>query len=91
MDAGVALLRAYIRTVNTYFAAGYKSDATFVTYLAKLLKTDEAILRSTPVPQPATGRTVRPAPPAFDSGLFWSCDAVQDVDVSRRSAVTAAP
>jgi NitT/TauT family transport system substrate-binding protein len=48
VDAGVALLRAYIRTVNTYFAADYKSDATFVTYLAKLLKTDEAILRSTP-------------------------------------------
>jgi NitT/TauT family transport system substrate-binding protein len=48
VDAGVALLRAYIRTVNTYFPADYKSDATFVTYLAKLLKTDEAILRSTP-------------------------------------------
>jgi NitT/TauT family transport system substrate-binding protein len=48
VDAGVALLRAYIRTVNTYFAADYKADATFVTYLAKLLKTDEAILRSTP-------------------------------------------
>ena len=47
-DAGVALLRAYIRTVNTYFAADYKSDAAFVTYLAKLLKTDEAVLRSTP-------------------------------------------
>ncbi|MEU0410960.1 ABC transporter substrate-binding protein [Streptomyces griseorubiginosus] len=48
VDAGVALLRAYIRTVNTYFPADYKSGATFVTYLAKLLKTDEAILRSTP-------------------------------------------
>ncbi|EDY54260.1 MULTISPECIES: ABC transporter substrate-binding protein [Streptomyces] len=48
VDAGVALLRAYIRTVNTYFAADYKTDATFVTYLAKLLKTDEAVLRSTP-------------------------------------------
>ncbi|MFF1302570.1 ABC transporter substrate-binding protein [Streptomyces sp. NPDC058307] len=48
MDAGVALLRAYLRTVNTYFAADYKSDATFVTYLATLLKTDESILRSTP-------------------------------------------
>ncbi|MEU6351678.1 ABC transporter substrate-binding protein [Streptomyces sp. NPDC047072] len=48
VDAGVALLRAYIRTVNTYFAGDYKSDATFVTYLAKLLKTDETILRSTP-------------------------------------------
>ncbi|MEU5123309.1 ABC transporter substrate-binding protein [Streptomyces asoensis] len=47
-DAGVALLRAYIRTVNTYFASDYKADAAFVTYLAKLLKTDAAILRSTP-------------------------------------------
>ncbi|MEU9153833.1 ABC transporter substrate-binding protein [Streptomyces sp. NPDC048417] len=48
VDAGVALLRAYIRTVDTYFAGDYKSDADFVTYLAKLLKTDPAILRSTP-------------------------------------------
>ncbi|MGI5457842.1 ABC transporter substrate-binding protein [Streptomyces sp. CA-249302] len=46
--AGVALLRAYIRTVNTYFASDYKADASFVTYLAKLLKTDEGILKSTP-------------------------------------------
>jgi NitT/TauT family transport system substrate-binding protein len=44
----VALLRAYIRTVNTYFAADYKKNESFVTYLAKLLKTDETILRSTP-------------------------------------------
>lgn len=48
VDAGVALLRAYIRTVNTYFASDYKRDADFVAYLAKLLKIDEAILRSTP-------------------------------------------
>ncbi|MER6952654.1 ABC transporter substrate-binding protein [Streptomyces sp. NPDC000618] len=48
MDAGVALVRAYIRTVNTYFAADYKTDEAFVTYLAKLLKIDEAILKSTP-------------------------------------------
>ncbi|MFF5182371.1 ABC transporter substrate-binding protein [Streptomyces sp. NPDC000345] len=47
-DAGVALLRAHIRTVNTYFAAEYKKDASFVTYLAKLLKTDRRILESTP-------------------------------------------
>ncbi|MFJ3127167.1 ABC transporter substrate-binding protein [Streptomyces sp. NPDC086993] len=47
-DAGVAFLRAYIRTVNTYFAGDYKSDAGFVAELAKLLKTDEATLRSTP-------------------------------------------
>ncbi|MGW6737726.1 ABC transporter substrate-binding protein [Streptomyces sp. NPDC055013] len=48
VDAGVALIRAYIRTVNTYFASDYKQDATFVTYLAKILKSDESILRSTP-------------------------------------------
>ncbi|WP_326767722.1 ABC transporter substrate-binding protein [Streptomyces sp. NBC_01591] len=47
-DAGVAFLRAYIRTVNTYFAGDYKSDPGFVTELAKLTKTDEATLRSTP-------------------------------------------
>ncbi|MFE7269577.1 ABC transporter substrate-binding protein [Streptomyces sp. NPDC057623] len=48
LDAGVALLRAYLRTVNTYFASDYKQDATFVTYLAKLLKSEETVLRSTP-------------------------------------------
>ncbi|MFE0171569.1 ABC transporter substrate-binding protein [Streptomyces sp. NPDC059002] len=47
-DAGVALLRAYIRTVNTYFAGDYKRDPAFVGDLAKLLKTDEAVLKSTP-------------------------------------------
>ncbi|MFF8915275.1 ABC transporter substrate-binding protein [Streptomyces sp. NPDC015032] len=47
-DAGVAFLRAYIRTVNTYFADDYKSDPAFVAELAKLLKTDAATLRSTP-------------------------------------------
>ena len=48
VDAGVALLRAYIRTVNTYFASDYKQNAKFVTYLAKLLKAEEPILKSTP-------------------------------------------
>ncbi|MFD3619812.1 ABC transporter substrate-binding protein [Streptomyces sp. NPDC058676] len=48
VDAGVALLRAYIRTINTYFASDYKRDAAFVSYLAELLKADEAILESTP-------------------------------------------
>lgn len=48
VDAGVALLRAYIRTVNTYFASDYKKDETFVTYLAKLLKIDRAVLEATP-------------------------------------------
>ncbi|RVU17307.1 hypothetical protein EOT10_34530 [Streptomyces antnestii] len=47
-DAGVALLRAYIRTVNTYFAGDYKKDPAFVADLARLLKTDKAVLESTP-------------------------------------------
>lgn len=48
VDAGVALLRAYIRTLNSYFASDYKQDASFVTYLAKLLKAEESVLESTP-------------------------------------------
>ncbi|MFG2272337.1 ABC transporter substrate-binding protein [Streptomyces chartreusis] len=48
VDAGVALLRAYIRTLNSYFASDYKQDATFVTYLAKLLKAEKSVLESTP-------------------------------------------
>lgn len=44
----MALVRAYIRTVNTYFAADYKKNATFVTYLAHLLRSDAKILASTP-------------------------------------------
>ncbi|MFI9761917.1 ABC transporter substrate-binding protein [Streptomyces sp. NPDC051963] len=48
VDAGVALIRAYIRTVNSYFASDYKKNATFVTYLANLLKADQEILESTP-------------------------------------------
>ncbi|MBO1336070.1 ABC transporter substrate-binding protein [Streptomyces sp. VRA16 Mangrove soil] len=47
-DAGVALLRAYIRTVNTYFAGDYKKDPSFVSELATVLKTDKTILESTP-------------------------------------------
>ncbi|MCQ4209086.1 ABC transporter substrate-binding protein [Streptomyces longispororuber] len=47
-DAGVAFLRAYIRTVNTYFAGDYKKDPAFVAELAALLKTDKAVLESTP-------------------------------------------
>jgi NitT/TauT family transport system substrate-binding protein len=48
LDAGVALVRAYIRTVNSYFAADYKKNAAFVTYLANLLRSDAKILASTP-------------------------------------------
>ncbi|MYT75916.1 MULTISPECIES: ABC transporter substrate-binding protein [unclassified Streptomyces] len=47
-DAGVAFLRAYIRTVNTYFAGDYKKDPAFVSELATLLKTDKQVLESTP-------------------------------------------
>ncbi|MFJ3708896.1 ABC transporter substrate-binding protein [Streptomyces sp. NPDC090053] len=47
-DAGVAFLRAYIRTVNTYFAGDYKADKGFTASLAKLLKTDESVLTATP-------------------------------------------
>ncbi|QNS04229.1 ABC transporter substrate-binding protein [Streptomyces xanthii] len=47
-DAGVALLRAYIRTVNTYFPGDYKKDPAFVKELADLLKIDKGILESTP-------------------------------------------
>lgn len=48
VDAGVALLRAYIRTINTYFAGDYKKDPAFVAELAKLMKTDRTVLESTP-------------------------------------------
>ncbi|WP_328319533.1 ABC transporter substrate-binding protein [Streptomyces sp. NBC_00388] len=47
-DAGVALLRAYIRTVNTYFAGDYKAGKGFTASLARLLKTDESVLTATP-------------------------------------------
>ncbi|MEV0126172.1 ABC transporter substrate-binding protein [Streptomyces sp. NPDC050703] len=47
-EAGVALLRAYIRTVNTYFAGDYKADESFARDLAHLLDTDEEVLLSTP-------------------------------------------
>ncbi|MEV0257538.1 ABC transporter substrate-binding protein [Streptomyces sp. NPDC050732] len=47
-DAGVALLRAYIRTVNTYFADDYKTDKAFAARLAQLLDTEEEVLLATP-------------------------------------------
>ncbi|MFI1498857.1 ABC transporter substrate-binding protein [Streptomyces platensis] len=47
-DAGVAFLRAYLRTVNTYFAGDYKADRAFVAELAKLLDVDAKILTSVP-------------------------------------------
>ncbi|MGW3010313.1 ABC transporter substrate-binding protein [Streptomyces sp. NPDC001219] len=47
-DAGVAFLRAYIRTLNTYFAGDYKADRSFVAELAELLDVDPEILASVP-------------------------------------------
>ncbi|MFJ9416081.1 ABC transporter substrate-binding protein [Streptomyces sp. NPDC101227] len=47
-DAGVAFLRAYIRTVNTYFAGDYKADKAFTAELAKLLGVDAGVLASVP-------------------------------------------
>lgn len=48
VDAGVALMRAYVRTVNTYFRSAYKSDPSFVTYLSGLTKIDAKTLTATP-------------------------------------------
>lgn len=47
-DAGVAFLRAYLRTVNTYFTGDYKADRSFVAEPAKLLDVDAKILTSVP-------------------------------------------
>ncbi|MFI1435970.1 ABC transporter substrate-binding protein [Streptomyces lydicus] len=47
-DAGVAFLRAYIRTVNTYFAGDYKADKAFTAELARLLGVDGKVLASVP-------------------------------------------
>ncbi|MGW2020678.1 ABC transporter substrate-binding protein [Streptomyces decoyicus] len=47
-DAGVAFLRAYIRTVNTYFAGDYKADRAFAAGLAELLDVDRTTLTSVP-------------------------------------------
>jgi NitT/TauT family transport system substrate-binding protein len=47
-EAGEAFMRAYVRTINTYFAGDYKSDAELVARLAGMLELDQAILDSTP-------------------------------------------
>ncbi|MFI9050334.1 ABC transporter substrate-binding protein [Streptomyces sp. NPDC053427] len=46
--AGVAFLRAYIRTVNTYFAGDYKADRAFTAGLARLLEVDAEVLAAVP-------------------------------------------
>ncbi|WP_442814843.1 MULTISPECIES: ABC transporter substrate-binding protein [unclassified Streptomyces] len=48
VDAGVALLRGYIRTINTYFPGDYKKSAPFVSQLAKVLKLDAKVIKSVP-------------------------------------------
>lgn len=47
-EVGEAFMRAYVRTINTYFADDYKSDPEFVDYLVRLLELDAALLESTP-------------------------------------------
>ncbi|ASQ98356.1 ABC transporter substrate-binding protein [Streptomyces sp. 11-1-2] len=47
-DAGVAFLRAYIRTVNTYFAGDYKKDKAFLDDLGEALKTEPDTLAAVP-------------------------------------------
>ncbi|WPB89517.1 ABC transporter substrate-binding protein [Streptomyces malaysiensis] len=47
-DAGVAFLRAYIRTVNTYFAGDYKKDKAFLRELGEALKTEPDTLAAVP-------------------------------------------
>ncbi|HEY8526171.1 MAG TPA: ABC transporter substrate-binding protein [Acidimicrobiales bacterium] len=47
-EVGEAFMRAYVRTINTYFAGDYKSDPEFVQYLAELIELDPALLESTP-------------------------------------------
>ncbi|NLU67250.1 ABC transporter substrate-binding protein [Streptomyces sp. HNM0574] len=48
VDAGVALLRAYIRTINTHFAGDYKKNPEFVAQLSKALRQDTRTLTSVP-------------------------------------------
>ncbi|MFG2600486.1 ABC transporter substrate-binding protein [Streptomyces sp. NPDC048462] len=86
-DAGVAFLRAYIRTVNTYFAGDYKSDPAFVSELAKLMKTDEATLRSTPSMRMdweiRAGTTDRVQKAYADSGVETGTPVPEDEAVNR--------
>ncbi|CAM3947374.1 MULTISPECIES: ABC transporter substrate-binding protein [Streptomyces] len=48
VDAGVALLRGYIRTINTYFRGDYKKDRAFVAELAKAMKQDPDVVTAVP-------------------------------------------
>ncbi|MGW2590415.1 ABC transporter substrate-binding protein [Streptomyces sp. NPDC001515] len=86
-DAGVAFLRAYIRTVNTYFAGDYKSSPAFVSELARLMKIDEATLRSTPSLRMdweiRKGTTDRLQRAYADAGVFEGAPVPEDKAVNR--------
>jgi NitT/TauT family transport system substrate-binding protein len=47
-DAGVAFVRALVRTINTHFADDYKSDPEFLSQLATMLDQPEEQLGATP-------------------------------------------
>lgn len=47
---GEAFVRAYVRTISTYFDGDYKADDAFMKQLATYLDVDQAILQSTPSP-----------------------------------------
>lgn len=47
-DVGQALLRAYVRTISTYFTGDYKSDENMVNELANLLELKPAVIKSAP-------------------------------------------
>jgi NitT/TauT family transport system substrate-binding protein len=46
--AGVAFVRALIRTINTYFAGDYKADAAFTEEIAKTIELPLATVKQTP-------------------------------------------
>lgn len=47
-EAGTAFVRAYLRTINTYFAEDYKEDADFVAEVAEILEVPVEQLSSVP-------------------------------------------
>lgn len=46
--AGVAFIRALVRTINTYFPGDYKSDAAFTEEVAKTIELPLATVKQTP-------------------------------------------
>ena len=49
-DAGVAFVRAYMRTQNTYFADNYKEGSELLGEVASILELPEELLSATPDP-----------------------------------------